>query len=181
MSILLSLKKVPASKLSDLDVLAGNRIEYTNGKFNFSPVANIVNVTGTTVTLEPDTAYKVYATTVPVTLNANPPAPDQWGLEGHIEIFVSNVVLANALESDSVNNCSVRFHDGYAIISVEDHVAGYIVTVNASSGAGSLAYGLSTATNEYISIDASLNGQTLDLAGATTYAGKKNVVGNGYE
>ena len=164
------------------------RLTVSGGVASFNPIANIVNATGATVTLEPDTAYKVQATTSAVTLNANPPASGQWGLEGHIELFVagtgyvvtgSNVVLANALEPDAVNNCTVRFHDGIAIISVEDHVAGYIVTVNAASGDGSLAYGLATATNEYISVDASLNGQTLDLAGATTNA-EKHVVGNGY-
>lgn len=189
MSVLLSLKEVPASKLSGLSNLAGNRIEYTGGEFNFSPVANIVNATGATVTLEPDTAYKITATTSAVTLNANAPASGQWGLEGHIELFVagtgyvvtgSNVVLANALEPDSVNNCTVRFHDGFAIISVEDHIAGYIVTVNATSGQGSLPYALSVSASEYVAFDASLNGQTLDLAGATTYAGEKHVVGNGY-
>jgi len=167
----------------------GGRLTLSGGTATFNPVANIVNATGATVTLEPDTAYKITATTQAVTLNANVPASGQWGLEGHIELFVAgtgyvvtgtNVVLANALEPDAVNNCTVRFHDGYAIISVEDHVAGYIVTVDASSGAGSLAYGLATATNEYISVDASLNGQTLDLGGVTTSAGEKHVVGNGY-
>ena len=114
--------------------------------------------------------------------------PDNtWGLEGHLEIFVAgtgyvqtgeNVFLANALKPDAVNNCTVRFHDGYAIISVEDHIAGYIVMVNATSGSGSLNYALGVST-EYISVDASLNGQTLDLAGAVTN-GEKHVVGNGY-
>ena len=191
---LVSLKEVPGSKVagpvpSVSSSFFGGRLIVSGGTATFNPVANIVNATGATVTLVPDTAYKVQAVTSAVTLNANPPAAGQWGLEGHIELFVagtgyvvtgSNVVLANALEPDAVNNCTVRFHDGYAIISVEDHIAGYIVTVNAASGAGSLAYGLATATNEYISVDASLNGQTLDLAGATTYAGEKHVVGNGY-
>ena len=169
--------------------VGGYRTAIAGQTISFNPSADIVNVTGTSVTLQPDTAYKIYATSQAITLNANPPAAGKWAYEGHLEIFVagtgyvmtgSNVVLANALEPDSVNNCTVRFHDGIAIISVEDHVAGYIVVNASTSGAGSLAYGLSTATNEYISIDAALNGQTLDLAGATTYAGEKHVVGNGY-
>lgn len=148
----------------------------------------------TAVVLSAGKAYEIHAvaSNAKVVLNREEPVGGTrtFGLEGHAEIYLantgyvqtgSNVVLANALEPDAVNNCTVRFHDGLAIISVEDHVAGYIVTVNAASGAGSLAYGLSTATNEYISVDASLNGQTLDLAGATTYAGEKHVVGNGYE
>ena len=172
---------------ADLD--PGYRMEIngsTIGQMRYMPVET---VTGSSVTMQAGHAYKIYATSAAITLNTETIPANTFGLEGHLEIFVSgtgyvvtgsNVVLANALEPDAVNNCTVRFHDGYAIISVEDHVAGYIVTVNAASGAGSLAYGLSTATNEYISIDASLNGQTLDLAGATTYAGEKHVVGNGY-
>lgn len=149
----------------------------------------ITNVTGASVTMQPGEAYVIQSTTAAVTINTTTVPANQYGLESHLEIFVantgyvvtgSNVVLAQALEPDSVNNCTVRFHDGMAIISVEDHVAGYIVTVNAASGAGSLNYGLATASNGYISINASLNGQTLDLGGVVTSAGEKHVVGNGY-
>lgn len=142
------------------------------------------------VTLQAGEAFKIYATNSAVTLNKGSIPNNTWGLEGHVEIFVANtgyvhtgsgVVLANALEPDAVNNCTVRFHDGLAIISVEDHVAGYIVTVNAGTTAGSLYYGLATSTNEYIAVDASLNGQTLDLGGVITSAGEKHVVGNGYD
>ena len=186
-----SLADISSSLTGKQDKLAaGYRMEIVSG----ATVAQakwfpITNATGASVTMQPGEAYKIYATNSTVTINTILIPANQYGLESHLEIFVagtgyvvtgSNVVLANALEPDAVNNCTVRFHDGLAIISVEDHVAGYIVTVNAASGAGSLAYGLSTATNEYISIDASLNGLTLDLAGATTYAGEKHVVGNGY-
>lgn len=186
-----SLAGISSSLTGKQDKLAaGYRMEIVSG----ATVAQakwfpITNATGASVTMQPGEAYKVHATNSAVTINTISIPANQYGLESHLEIFVSgtgyvvtgsNVVLANALEPDAVNNCTVRFHDGYAIISVEDHVAGYIVTVNAASGAGSLAYGLATATNEYISVDASLNGQTLELAGATTYAGEKHVVGNGY-
>ena len=146
-----------------------------------------------TVVLSAGKAYEIHATATNamVLLNWETPVGGSrtFGLEGHIEIFVAgtgnvqageNVVLANALEPDAVNNCTVRFHDGLAIISVEDHVAGYIVTTAGGTASGSLYYGLATATNEYISVDASLNGQTLNLAGVTTRAGEKHVVGNGY-
>ena len=144
--------------------------------------------TSGSVTMNPGEAYKIYATNAVVTLDASNIPSNKWGMEGHAEIFVANtgyihttsrVVLANALEPDAVNNCTVRFHDGLAIISVEDHVAGYIVTVNAGTTAGSLYYGLATSTNEHIAVDASLNGSTLDLGGAVTN-GEKHVVGNGY-
>lgn len=173
---------------ADLD--PGYRMEIngsTIGQLRYMPIET---VTGSSVTLQAGHAYKIYATSAAVTLNTETIPADSFGLEGHLEIYVAgtgyvitgtNVVLANALEPDSVNNLTARFHDGICILSVEDHVAGYIVTVNAASGAGSLAYGLSTSTNEYIAVDASLNGQTLDLAGVTTYAGEKHIVGNGPE
>lgn len=168
--------------------VGGERIAIAGETISFVNSADIVNVTGTIVTLQPDTAYKIYATSQAITLNANPPAAGKWAYEGHIELFVagagyvqtgSNVVLANALEPDSVNNCTVRFHDGIAIIAVEDHVAGYIVVNGSTAGSGSLAYGIATSTNDYVAFDASLNGQTIPLAGAVS-EGEKHVVGNGY-
>ena len=167
---------------------AGYRGAVSGSTVGFDPTGDIVTVTGASVTLQPDTAYKIYATTSAVTLNANVLAAGKWAYDGHIEMFVAgtgyvqagaNVVLANALEPDSVNNCTVRFHDGIAIISVEDHVAGYIVVNGATSGDGSLYYGISTSTNDYVAFDASLNGTTIPLAGAVA-EGEKHIVGNGY-
>lgn len=165
---LVSLNRVPGSKLDT--------------------VMDVVNVSGSSVTLEPNTAYKIYATSQAITLNANSPAAGEWAYDGHLELFVAgtgyvvtgpNVVLANALEPDAVNNCTVRFHDGLAIIAVEDHVAGYIVVNGSTSGDGSLYYGISTSTNNYVVFDASLNGTTIPLAGAVAEV-EKHVVGNGY-
>ena len=166
----------------------GGRITLSGGTATFNPLADIVNVTGASVTINPDTAYKIYATSSAVTINANVPASGKWGLEGHLEIFVastgyivtgSNVVLANALEPDAVNNCTVRFHDGLAIISVEDHVAGYIVVYASGSTSGTLPFGITSATQEYVAFDATLNSSTIDLSGATAN-GEKHIVGNGY-
>ena len=149
---------------------------------------SIESVTGNSVTLQAGHAYKAYATSTAITLNTETVPEGQFGMEGHIEIYVAgagyvvtgtNVVLANALEPDSVNNCTLRFHDGVCIISVEDHVAGYIVVNGATSGEGSLAYGISTSTNDYVAFDASLNGQVIPLAGAVA-EGEKHLVGNGY-
>lgn len=170
-------------------IVAGIRLDFDGDTLNFNPVKEIVNVTGSNVTLQPDTAYKIYATTGAFNVTANPPAANYWGLEGHAEIFVgsvgyvvfdtSKIVLANQLEPDSVNNCTLRFHDGMCYISVEDHIAGYIVVNNSTSGEGSLAYGISTSTNDYVAFDASLNGQTISFAGAVAN-GEKHIVGNGY-
>lgn len=141
-----------------------------------------------TVSMQAGEAYKIYATTSAVTLDAENIPNNTWGLDGHAEIFVANtgyvqttshVVLANALEPDAVNNCTVRFHDGLAIISVEDHVAGYIVVYASGSTSGTLPYGIGTAEQEYIAFDAALNGSTIDLSGSTANS-EKHIVGNGY-
>ena len=183
MSILLSLKSVPSSKLSGL----GERLEIKSNGLSLNPVADIVNVTGTAVTLQPDTAYKITTTWRATTLNANPPAAGKWAYEGHAEIFVAgtgyivtgaNVVLANALEPDAVNNCVLRFRDGMCIIDVEDHVYGYIVVSTTGTTAGTLPYAISSATQDYIAFDATTNGSTINLSGSTAN-GVKHIVGNG--
>lgn len=170
-------------------ISAGYRMSLDGTTLNQKRYFDIESPTSTTITLQAGHAYKITATNSSKTLDSEQIPANQFGLEGHAEIFVagtglikttSNVVLAQALEPDAVNNCTVRFHDGKAIISVEDHVAGYIVISASGTTAGTLPYALSTASNEYISFDASLNNITLDLAGATTYAGEKHVVGNGY-
>ena len=60
--------------------IGGDRINIAGGTISFVNSADIVNVTGTSVTLQPDTAYKIYATSQAITLNANPPAA---GKQGH--------------------------------------------------------------------------------------------------
>ena len=146
----------------------------------------------TTIVLSAGKAYEIHAvaSNAKVLLNREEPVGGNhtFGLEGHLEIFVArtgyviagtNVVLANALEPDAVNNCTVRFHDGLAIISVEDHVAGYIVVSATGSTEGTLPYALSSASQNYIAFDASLNGMPLDMGGAVAN-GEKHIVGNGY-
>ena len=169
-------------------ISAGYRMSLDGTTLNQKRYFDIESPTSATITLQAGHAYKITATNSSKTLDSEQIPANQFGLEGHAEIFVagtglikttSNVVLAQALEPDAVNNCTVRFHDGKAIISVEDHVAGYIVVSASGATAGTLPYALSTASNEYISFDASLNNMTLDLGGAVTN-GEKHVVGNGY-
>ena len=170
-------------------ISAGYRMSLDGTTLNQERYFNIESPTSATITLQAGHAYKITATNSSKTLDSEQIPANQFGLEGHAEIFVagtglikttSNVVLAQALEPDAVNNCTVRFHDGKAIISVEDHVAGYIVVSASGATAGTLPYALSTASNEYISFDAGLNNMTLDLGGVTTSAGEKHLVGNGY-
>ena len=171
------------------DLTGLGRVEINAGTISYNPVADIINVTGSTVTLEPDKAYKIVTTNGAVNISANPPAANKWGHEGHAEIFVgatgyavfdtSKIVLANQLEPDSVNNCTLRFHDGMCYVSVEDLIAGYIVVSATGTTQGTLPYGITSATSNYIAFDATTNGATVSLSGSTAN-GEKHLVGNGY-
>lgn len=179
----------PSSTLSagfGINITGGSTISLARTR----PITTIPS-TSTSVTLQPGEAYIIDATTTSKTLNVGSVPSGHFGLESHMEIFVANtgyivtgtnVVLTQPLEPDSVNNCTIRFHDGFAIISVEDHVAGYIVfsSGSASNTSGTLAYGLTSASSNYIAFDGRLNGSVIPFGGVTAN-GKKHVVGNGYD
>lgn len=185
---------ISAGDLMELSGNALNRKRYMNIVPENQIAGRTVVIDGTTanaLVLEPGNAYRINAVSAQkwiATTAEFKETQDQWGLESHIELFTagtgfvrtdSNVFLANALEPDAVNNCVVRFHDGRAIIDVEDHIAGCIVINAGTSGEGSLACALTSAGQEYIAFDASLNGTAIDLSGSTAN-GVKHVVGNGY-
>ena len=166
----------------------GFGMELAGGTASYERYRAIETVTGATVTLMAGYAFKSYATATPLHIETETIPANHFGLEGHLEVFVgstgyvitgTNVILADPLEPDAVNNCTVRFHDGIAIISVEDHIAGYVVISATGSTAGTLPYALSSATQEYVTFDAALNGSALDMSGAVTN-GEKHIVGNGY-
>jgi hypothetical protein len=204
---IISAANVPQSAISGLsaslaskqnNITAGYRMALVSGStvdqaryFGFEPAITASANQTTNVMLCAGKAYEIHATAANAKVllsREEPPSIRSFGLDGHIELFVagtgyvvtdSNVVLADPLEPDSVNNCTVRFHDGLAIISVEDHVAGYIVVYASGSTSGTLPYGIDTATQEYVAFDATLNGTTIDLSGSTAN-GEKHIVGNGY-
>ena len=146
----------------------------------------------TTVTLEPGKAYKIDATTTSKTLNISAFNAGLYGRESHIELFVanagyvhvgSNVTLVDALEPDAVNDCTVRFHDGHAIISVEDHVQAYMVNNTSTTNTnGSLLYGIAQTGDIYkfIGFRSELNTSTVPTGGGTATT-VKHFVGNGMD
>ena len=166
---------------------AGFDIDINNSTVSVPRYRNIVEPSGATVTLQAGYAYKIQATTGAKKLVTETIPSGQFGMEGHAEIFVTdtgwiqvadNVVLVDELEPNSVNNCTLRFHDGLCLISIEDHIAGFIVRTATGTGNTSLYYGLTTSTNEYVSVDASLNGHLLETNEAVISI-VKEFVGNG--
>ena len=90
------------------------------------------NVTGGTAVLSAGCAYNITATGTTVKLTAESFGKNMVGLEGHARIYVSNngaittdtrVVLANHITPNMYNNCTIRFHDDHAVITVEDHIS----------------------------------------------------------
>ena len=93
------------------------------------------DVTAGSVTLSAGCAYRIYANGAVVTLVDETYAnshPDQFGLEGHAMIYLTNqayiktdgnVVIGTPLTPNMYNNCTLRFHDGHCIVDVEDTVA----------------------------------------------------------
>ena len=92
--------------------------------FNLQP-----DVTGGTVTLSAGCGYHIYANGAAVTLAAESVPVNQYGLDGHAMIYLtnsayikttSNVALGTPLTVNAYNNCTLRFHDGHCIVDVED-------------------------------------------------------------
>jgi len=141
------------------------------------------------VTIASGLSYKLNATgTHQLTVDTCPAGYDGRDAIIRIRLGGSGVIqavaplqLGGALIPYAVNNCVVRFRDGEAVLLVEDTLAGYVVTVNAGTGDGSLPYGLAANGVPYIAFSPSTDGIPVDLSGATTAAEEVTVVGNGYE
>ena len=172
-------------------VMPGYRMNDSGGMLNQDRYFPIETVTGSTVTMQAGHAYSINATSGAIVLNCETFSASRFGLEGHLQIFTANtgyiqaganVYLKEALEPDSINNCTVRFHGGSATISVEDHLGGYIViSGGTATGSGSLPYGLASAASSYIAFSdiPELTGVPITMGGVVTN-GEKHVVGNGY-
>lgn len=179
---------------------AGCRMELVSGStvdqaryFAIEPAVTAPANQTTSVTLSAGKAYEIHAVAnnAKVLLNREEPVggTHTFGLEGHAEIFVANtgciqtgenVVLSQPLEPDAINYCTVRFRRGIAVISVEDHIGGYIViSGGTAAGNGSLPYGLASAGSTYIAFNDTLAARTLDMGGTVTNK-EKHVVGNSY-
>lgn len=157
-----------------------------------SSYASIITLTGNTVTVAPGNGYKLDATAGSKTIAIDAFDTGLWGRESHIELFVTsagyvhtgtNVTLVDPLEPDAVNDCTIRFHDGHAIISVEDHVQAYMVNnTSTTNTSGSLLYGIAQTGDIYkfIGFRSELNTSTVPTGGATATV-IKHIVGNGMD
>ena len=173
---------------------AGWRTKIIGGStIALDPWTTIENLGSTaSATLYAGHAYKLLATSGTHTLAVETPQAGKYGMDAHIELFVgaatmvqtqNPLILMDPLVPDAVNDCVVKFRDGEALMYVEDHDYGYVITVAGGTAGtemnGSLYYGLSGNTNSYLVFNYAVNGSACDLGGAVTN-GEKHVVGNGY-
>ena len=163
-----------------------------------NPWLTMIDMDKSTYTLvQPGLAYKLFANTgaehtiaVP-TIRAN-----KYGRPAYMELFVgngSNIKLApplslaqnNNFTDNTLNNCSIRFMDGLATLTVDSVESSYIVNLTGgtyTTESGTLAYGLADSDANIIIFNSSVDGQELGLYGSTvgTRSGSGlTVLGNG--
>ena len=146
--------------------------------------------TSPAVTLMAGLSYKLDATTGTHTITTDICPVGYNGEDAHLTLFVglgSNIVfqaplnLIDPLTPGAGHNITVKFRDGQANAYVDDTDIGYIITVNGGTDSGSLYYGLTTATEDYLVFANGTDGTPIELSGVTASQGEKTVVGNGYD
>jgi len=143
-------------------------------------------IVGSTVTLAPGCAYRANAVSGTTVIKTETLLSNWVGKDGFIQILLSGtgniltypyVTLNGELTRNAVNNCSVKFHGGIAVINVDDHYFGYLVKPNSTY---TLTYGLQNFSIDYISFDYEWKGQVVPMDAQTASSKSKYVVGNGY-
>ena len=90
--------------------------------------------------------------------------------------------LASPLIANAINNCTISYRDGAAVLTVNDTVGGYVVDAASGTTAGTLYYGLTDSSTKFISIPGAFDGIPIATEGATVATSgteQKFVVGNG--
>ena len=169
----------------DLDLL------YLIDECSVNPWTPILNMgTASAVAIQSGLAYKLLAQTGTHTLTVDTFPANCYGRDAHIELFVgetgavqvqSPLILMDALTPNAVNNCTVKYRDGEARLYVDDTDYGYTVTITSGTASGSLCYGLTGSTADYVTFSNMLNGSTVAIADAATVSRNLNILGNGME
>lgn len=154
------------------------------------PWTYIINMGASpTTTVAAGLAYQINAMTGSHTLTCNACPPGYVGRETFVRILLGStgnvivqtpLVLGTPLIANSINNCSVIYRDGQAILTVTDTLGGYIVTNTLTSGDGSLSAALTATgeTNQFVMFDYQTVGSACPT-GTAAAAGSKYIIGNG--
>lgn len=155
------------------------------------PWTYIINMGASpTTTVAAGLAYQINAMTGSHTLTCNACPAGYVGRETFVRILLGStgnvivqtpLILGTPLIANSINNCSVIYRDGQAILTVTDTLGGYIVTNTLTSGDGSLHDALQSVgdINQFVMFDYQTVGSAIPTGGATL-GGSKLIMGNGY-
>lgn len=132
--------------------------------------------------VQPGLAYKLFANTGDTHTIAVPNIKsNKYGRPAYMELFVgseSNIKLDpplslaqnNSFTDNTLNNCSIRFMDGIATLTVDSVESSYIVNLTGgtyTTESGTLAYGIETSDAAIIIFNSSVDGQEVSLEGST--------------
>lgn len=145
------------------------------------------------VLVYPGLSYKVNAQNNNVKLSVPSIPANKSGLDSYVELYVGGegsvavqrpLVLGSTITPYSTNQCTVKFRDGRAVLTIDEVSQDYVVTVTSGvegdALSGSLYYGLVYSTANQIAFNSGLDGQEIELP-ASTIVSRSNfsILGNG--
>lgn len=163
-----------------------------------NPWLNMIDMQKSPVCLvQPGLAYKLFAndgyqhTLMVPAIKAN-----KYGRSAYLELFVgngSNVLLqsplrlaaGNSFTDNTMNNCSVRFMDGIATLTVDSVESSYIVNLAGgtyTTETGTIYYGIHNSDSSLVIFNSSVDGLEANMNGAvigTKSENKLDIMGNG--
>lgn len=146
------------------------------------------------VLVYPGLSYKINAQNNNVKLSVPSIPANKSGLDSYVELYVGGegsvavqrpLVLGSTITPYSTNQCTVKFRDGRAVLTIDEVSQDYVVTVTSGvegdALSGSLYYGLVYATANQIAFNSGLDGEVISLPDNTVIASVRDVAikGNG--
>ena len=159
-----------------------------------NPFTSAIDVTGTTVQMQPGRYYRLSASSGTYTLSVGSILENTRQQEAHITITTTAssvisttypLVLMDRILPNAVNTCTVKYWNGKAKLYVDDINTGYVITVTQGTDDGSAYYGFSrnlptNYTTEYISFGEETDNKTTYVNSIIPVLHKPvSIVGNG--
>ena len=140
------------------------------------------------VTIASGLAYKsTVASGSTCTFSTDTVPAGAYGKDAHLTLFVgqdSQIIfqqplnLMDPLTPGAGHNMTIKYRDGQALAYVDDTNVGYVVTVTAGTGSGSLYDGLAVSADKYVVFSHNTDGTPFEYDWiSTSYS--KSIIGNG--
>ena len=156
------------------------------------PFIPIIGMTNSDLTIAAGLAYQMQLTgSTTYHFSADTIPTNGYGWDSHLQLFIGAnsmvsfdppLSLMNPLTPNAGHNITIKWRAGQALAYVDDTDVGYVVSITTGSSNGTLAYGLSTDTGEYIVFSEALSGQTCSAGTSSITINRDvNLLGNGTE